>query len=112
MFVAANRLATAVRLIPRATFDSAGHGESGERWGQEYAPQSDTPFGMSRKTFLSPDGRPCNQEPWGAFVAIDVNTGKVRWETPMTVGIGGPLAVNGVVFFGGGVIVVLICPPV
>jgi quinoprotein glucose dehydrogenase len=101
LFVAANRLATAVRLIPRAAFDSARHGETGERWGQEYAPQRGSPFGMSRKTFLAPDGRPCNQEPWGALAAIDVATGKLRWEAPMTVSLGGPLAVNGVVFFGG-----------
>jgi quinoprotein glucose dehydrogenase len=101
LFVAANRLATAVRLIPRSVYDSAGHGETGERWGQEYAAQIGSPFGMSRKTFLSPDGRPCNQEPWGALAAIDVATGKLRWETPMLVSLGGPLAVNGVVLFGG-----------
>jgi quinoprotein glucose dehydrogenase len=101
LFVAANRLATAVRLIPRAAFDSAGHGETGERWGQEYAAQLGTPFGISRKTFLSPDGRPCNQEPWGALAAIDVSTGNVRWEVPMLPSLGGPLVVNGVVFFGG-----------
>jgi quinoprotein glucose dehydrogenase len=101
LFVAANRLATAVRLIPRAAYDTADHGETGERWGQEYAAQSGTPFGMSRKTFLAPDGRPCNQEPWGALAAIDVSTGKVRWEAPMLPSLGGPLAVNGVVFFGG-----------
>lgn len=101
LFVAANRLATAVRLIPRATFDSAGHGETGERWGQEYAKQDGAPFAMSRKTFLDPEGRPCNQEPWGMLVAIEVGTGKVRWEAPILPSIGGPLAVNGVVFFGG-----------
>jgi quinoprotein glucose dehydrogenase len=101
LFVAANRLATAVRLIPRATYDAAGHGETGERWGQEYAAQEGTPFGMSRKTFLAPDGRPCNQEPWGALAAIDVATGKLRWQAPMLPSLGGPLAINGVVFFGG-----------
>jgi quinoprotein glucose dehydrogenase len=101
LIVAANRLGTAVRLIPRAAYDAANHGETGERWGQEYAAQSGVPFGMSRKTFLSPDGRPCNQEPWGALAAIDVATGKVRWEAPMLPSLGGPLVVNGVVFFGG-----------
>ncbi len=101
LFVAANRIATAVRLIPRAAFDAANHGETGERWGQEYGAQKGALFGMSRKTFLGPDGRPCNQEPWGALVAIDVATGKLRWETPMAPSLGGPLAINGVVFFGG-----------
>lgn len=101
LFVAANRVATAVRLIPREAYGSANHGETGERWGQEYAAQAGTPYGMSRKTFIGPDGRPCNQEPWGALTAIDVATGKVRWQAPMLPSLGGPLAVNGVVFFGG-----------
>lgn len=101
LIVAANRLATAVRLIPRHVYDSADHGEAGERWGQEYAAQSGTPYGMTRKTFLSPDGQPCNEAPWGALVAIDVATGALRWEAPMLPSIGGPLVVNGVVFFGG-----------
>jgi quinoprotein glucose dehydrogenase len=101
LFVAANRLGTAVKLVPRAVYGSANHGETGERWGQEYAPQSGAPFGMTRKTFLAPDGRPCNAEPWGALAAIDVATGRLRWEAPMLPSLGGPLAVNGVVFFGG-----------
>ena len=101
LFVAANRLATAVKLVPRAAYASANHGETGERWGQEYAAQSGAPFGMARRTFLAPDGRPCNAEPWGALAAIDVATGRVRWEAPMLPSLGGPLAVNGVVFFGG-----------
>lgn len=101
LFVAANRLATAVKLIPRAAYEAAGHGETGERWGQEYGSQQGAPYAMSRKTFLDPNGRPCNTEPWGALAAIDVATGKLRWEAPMLVSLGGPLAVNGVVFFGG-----------
>ena len=101
LIVAANRLATAVRLIPREQFDSASHGETGERWGQEYAAQKGTPYGMARKTFLDPEGKPCNQEPWGALAAIDVFTGKLKWEAPMLVSLGGPMVVNGVVFFGG-----------
>jgi quinoprotein glucose dehydrogenase len=101
LFVAANRLATAVRLIPRVTYDAAGHGETGERIGQEYAPQAGAPYGMVRRTFIGPDGKPCNEEPWGALAAIDVATGKLRWEAPMLVSLGGPLAVDGVVFFGG-----------
>ncbi len=101
LVVAANRLATAVRLIPRSEYDSANHGETGERWGQEYAAQRGAPFAMARRTFLDPQGRPCNQEPWGALAAIDVATGKLRWEAPMLVSLGGPLAVNGMVFFGG-----------
>jgi quinoprotein glucose dehydrogenase len=101
LFVAANRLATAVRLIPRSAYDSEHRGETGERWGREYASQRGTPFGMARKTFLDVEGRPCNQEPWGALAAIDVATGRLRWETPMLPSLGGPLAFNGLVLFGG-----------
>ncbi|MBY0373304.1 MAG: hypothetical protein K2Q23_04875, partial [Bryobacteraceae bacterium] len=98
LFVAANRIATAVRLIPRDQFNQAA---TGERWGQEYATQSGTPFGMARKTFMGPDGRPCNIEPWGALAAIEVETGKLLWETPMLPSLGGPLYTSGLVFFGG-----------
>lgn len=102
LYVAANRLATAVRLIPRAAYDSNNrHGETGERWGQEYAAQKGTPYGMARRTFLDPEGRPCNQEPWGAIAAIEVATGKLRWEAPILPSLGGPLALNDLVFFGG-----------
>jgi quinoprotein glucose dehydrogenase len=101
IFVAANRLATAVRLVPRETFDRSGHGDTGERIGVEYAKQESTPYGMSRRTFLGPDGKPCNVEPWGAIAAIEVATGKLRWETPTTVSLGGPLQVGGLVIFGG-----------
>ena len=102
LYVAANRLATAVRLIPRAAYDSDDrHGETGERWGQEYASQKGTPYGMARRTFLDPQGRPCSQEPWGAIAAIEVTTGKLRWEAPILPSLGGPLALNDLVFFGG-----------
>jgi quinoprotein glucose dehydrogenase len=101
--VAANRLATAVRLIPRATFNQAGHGDTGERWGQEYGPQLGSPYAMSRRTFVDLDGKPCNVEPWGTVTAIEVATGKVRWEIPASVSLGGPLVVDGLVFFAANV---------
>jgi quinoprotein glucose dehydrogenase len=103
IFVAANRMATTVRLIPRETFDRDGHGDTGERIGQEYARQAGTPYGMVRRTFLDEQHLPCNQPPWGALVAIDVATGKLRWETPTTVSLGGPLEVEGLVLFSGDV---------
>lgn len=101
LIVAANRVATSVKLIPRAVFDGEGHGDTGERLGLEYAAQKGTPYGMARRTFIGPDGRPCNQGPSGALAAIDVATGKLRWETPTAVSLGGPLVVNGVVLFSG-----------
>lgn len=103
IFVAANRLATVVRLIPRETYDKAGHGDTGERIGLEYAKQAGTPFGMVRETFLGSDRIPCNRPPWGELVAIDARTGAIRWKTPTTVSLGGPTEVNGLVLFAGDV---------
>jgi len=101
LFVAANRLGTAVKLIPRAEFDAEKHGETGERWGTEYAAQKGAAFGMVRRTFMGKDGMPCNRAPWGMLAAIEVETGRLRWEAPMNPSLGGPMVVNGVVFFGG-----------
>ncbi len=101
--VAANRLATAIRLISRATFNQAGHGDMGERWGQEYGPQLGSPYATSRRTFVDAEGKPCNVEPWGTVTAIEVASGKVRWEIPASVSLGGPLVVDGLVFFGANV---------
>lgn len=103
VFLAENRLATIVRLIPRATYQKEGHGDSGERIGMEYAPQAGTPFGMVRNTFLGPDRLPCNQPPWGALVAIDVETGQIRWRTPGSVSLGGPALAGGLVLFSGNI---------
>jgi quinoprotein glucose dehydrogenase len=88
LFVAANRLATAVRLIPRAAYDSTGHGETGERWARDAA-QRGSPFGMSRKTFCRRTAVRATRSR-GALAAIEVATGKLRWEAPMLVSLGGP----------------------
>jgi len=75
-----NRIAQVVRLIPRAEFGQA----RGERLGEEFAPQSGTPFGMARRTFLLPKSRlPATKPPWGTLAAIDLATGKLRWEVPL-----------------------------
>jgi quinoprotein glucose dehydrogenase len=75
-----NRLASAVRLIPRKEFGAAG----GSRLGEERAPQSGTPFGMARRTVRLPGGRlPATKPPWGTLAAIDLATGKLRWEVPL-----------------------------
>jgi quinoprotein glucose dehydrogenase len=75
-----NRIASAVRLIPRSEFTSAG----GSRLGEELAPQSGTPFGMARRTMRLPESRlPATKPPWGTLAAIDLATGTLRWEVPL-----------------------------
>ncbi|HEY1953582.1 MAG TPA: pyrroloquinoline quinone-dependent dehydrogenase, partial [Gemmatimonadaceae bacterium] len=77
--VPTNRLITLVDLIPRADLHQRAMG--GTRF-DEFAPQAGTPYGMRRRHLVSPDGAPCNPPPWGMLSAIDLETGKIKWERP------------------------------
>jgi len=81
LVVNTQRIATLIRLIPRATYDEmvAKSGES--KYGIE--PMAGTPYALERRPLLSPLGAPCNPPPWGTLVGIDLATGDVRWEVPL-----------------------------
>ena len=51
----------------------------------EFGTQAGTAFGMYREFLLAPSGFPCNAPPWGALTAVDLDTGKKRWEVPLGV---------------------------
>ncbi len=69
-----------VKLIPREDFETA----KAERLSDtQFGQQLGTPVGMSRGAMLSPLGLPCNKPPWGTIVAVEVATGKVKWEEPL-----------------------------
>jgi len=106
-----NRVAAIMKLIPRedmqAAFDTAKQTETA--WGGEFARQRGTPYGMHREWLVAPNGQPCNRPPWGAIVAFDLTSGKLKWETPLGVfadgwpagspSFGGPLpTASGVIF--------------
>jgi quinoprotein glucose dehydrogenase len=75
-----NRIAQVVRLIPRAEFGGA----RGGRLGIEFAAQNGTPYGLARSTFLLPKSRlPATKPPWGTLAAIDLTSGRLRWEVPL-----------------------------
>jgi quinoprotein glucose dehydrogenase len=42
-----------------------------------------TPYVVHTQVLVSPFGAPCNAPPWSKLTAIDLNTGKVRWEVPL-----------------------------
>lgn len=111
LFSNTNRLAGMVKLIPRQ--DLAGVMQEAKqnqnRFQGEFARQAGTPYGMYREWLISPAGTACNAPPWGALVAFDLNTGKVRWEAPIgemrpgvkggSPNLGGPMVTAGGLVF-------------
>ncbi|QGY32745.1 membrane-bound PQQ-dependent dehydrogenase, glucose/quinate/shikimate family [Pantoea cypripedii] len=49
----------------------------------EYSEQKGTPWGVERSMFLSPLGTPCFKPPFGSMTAIDLASGKTKWQVPM-----------------------------
>ncbi len=106
-----NRVAAIARLLPREEMQTAmEHSKQTETaWGGEFARQRGTPYGMHREWLVAPNGQPCNAPPWGALVAFDLNTGKVRWQSPVgymgygwpagSISLGGPMATAGGLIF-------------
>jgi quinoprotein glucose dehydrogenase len=41
-----------------------------------------TPYRVEGEVFMSPVGVPCTPPPWGTLTAIDMATGKQRWQVP------------------------------
>jgi quinoprotein glucose dehydrogenase len=112
VFSDTNRLAAIIRLIPRDELRAAmekQRAEKSNRFEGEFARQTGTPFAMYRDWLVSPSGLPCNAPPWGALVAFDLKTGKVRWESPVgevapgvkggSPNLGGPMATAGGLVF-------------
>jgi quinoprotein glucose dehydrogenase len=104
MVVNVNQLAFWVRLIPRGEFLQRRTEANRVQLDAEFTPQQGTPFGMSRALLRSPKGNPCAPQPWGRTVAVDLNSGQIRWETPSpTFTFGGAMiTAGGLVFVGGG----------
>lgn len=109
LYANTNRLAGMVRLIPRDEYVSAREKAEKNRFLGEFGRQSGTPYAMYREWLISPQRTLCNTPPWGALVAFDMNTGKLKWQAPLgtmvpgmqtgTPNLGGPiLTAGGLVF--------------
>ncbi len=81
LVVALNQLPFWVRLLPRDSVSAfrAAHPEA------ELAAQTGTPYAMARAPLFAPSGVPCSPPPWGELVAVDLQTGDVRWRAPLGV---------------------------
>jgi quinoprotein glucose dehydrogenase len=104
-----NRVAAVMQLMPREDMLAALQHPNEMAWGGEFGRQRGTPYVLHRDWLVSPSGLPCNAPPWGALVAFDLNTGKVRWEAAEgsmapgapagSPGLGGPMATAGGLIF-------------
>jgi len=78
-FVNTNNVIHLVTLIPAKDFDAVRKAHPHE----EISRNGGAPFGMWRKTLLSPIGMPCNPPPWGQLHAVDMRNGKILWSVPL-----------------------------
>jgi quinoprotein glucose dehydrogenase len=84
LFGCNNRIADVVRLIPRKDV-SRVQKKVNIRLESEFALMKQTPYALQR-TYLLNRKRglvPSTSPPWGTLVAVDMNTGKLRWEVPL-----------------------------
>lgn len=96
-----NRIAAVMQLIPRQDLQAAFEHPNEMSLGGEFGLQLGAPYALHRDWLASPARTPCNAPPWGALVAFDVSTGRVRWQTPAgalaegapagSPGLGGPM---------------------
>jgi len=74
-----NRIPFIVTLIPRERYEA-------EKTAHPYAdiaPQTGTPYAMRRDLLRTRSGVLCNAPPWGTLSAVDLSSGKVRWQVPL-----------------------------
>lgn len=89
-----SRLPNIVDMHPRAEVMDRPVGSGGARPDQKIAPQSGTPFGVTRPMWLSALDVPCIAPPWGFVAAVDIDTGELAWSKPLGTGYDtGPLGI-------------------
>lgn len=90
--VPVNTIAAVVQLIPRAVAEAPGYRYED---GWEYAAMRGTPYWVRRSFLISPAGVPCTPPPFGALVAVHVETGAIAWRVPL--GAPGPAGADSAV---------------
>jgi len=71
-------------------------------FGHELSAQRETPFLLLREPLNDDDNLPCNAPPFGAMTALNLNTGKISWQT--TLGTMSPAGHTGSISFGGPIV--------
>lgn len=113
LVIKAENLATRLRIVRKS--DPAAEDAAPPK---DYLtrPLQGTPYRIEGELFTGPLGAPCTPPPWGTLTAIDMDSGKLRWQKPIgqvtragvtvpeslgwgSPNIGGPIATAGGVVF-------------
>lgn len=81
--VPVNRIPAIVQLLPMSQLTEAQANARERAEDFEYTHMRGTPYVMRRGFAMSPNGIPCSPPPWGALVAVDLNTGLIKWQSPL-----------------------------
>ncbi|MBZ5601411.1 MAG: pyrroloquinoline quinone-dependent dehydrogenase [Acidobacteriia bacterium] len=114
LVAAADRLSTIVKLVPRDQVKAELKNIEDNRFDAEYGRQQGAPYAMIREHLRTPSGLPCNAPPWGELIAVDLATGKKKWQVPLgevplgngksipgSLSMGGPMTTaGGLIFIG------------
>lgn len=79
LVIKAENLATLIKVVKK---DGSQGQDTG---GVDYLtrPLVGTPYKVEGEIFQSPLGIPCTPPPWGTLTAIDLDSGKVKWQIPL-----------------------------
>ena len=79
LVIKAENLATLIKVVKK---DGAKGQDEG---GVDYLtrPLVGTPYRVEGEIFQSPLGIPCTPPPWGTLAALDLDSGKIKWQIPL-----------------------------
>jgi quinoprotein glucose dehydrogenase len=75
------RAAMVAQLVPREQFEKLDW--KSVTYPTELYPMKGSPYGVKRGPLLSSFGAPCIPPPWGTLAAIDLKTGRKKWEVTL-----------------------------
>ena len=78
-YVNVSKVVQTMTLVPREEYERVASGSGNE---QGYYPMIGSPYGFRLKNWVSSQGLPCWEPPYGTLLAYDLDTGELIWEVP------------------------------